>query len=112
MDWKQGEAGEPHRQLRLSMHGEGDRRCELPEAESQDTQTTKGDIMRTLDELLEKHPAPWTSLAGIAFDATHSIVPTTSGVSNIEMTNLLVASVNRIHEMRGEMDALKADNDS
>lgn len=58
----------------------------------------------TLDELLEKHPAPWkeprsqygiTGGDNITFYPPHDCSP------------LLIQAVNRIHEMRGEMDELR-----
>lgn len=60
----------------------------------------------TLDELLEKHPAPWTFDAGsdVYRDANRK------QLFGIFVSAALMDSVNRIHEMRGEMDAIKAEN--
>jgi hypothetical protein len=53
----------------------------------------------TLDELLEKHPAPWTwDIDNGTIDASGVDVL----VSKLELK--LVDFVNRIHEMRGEME--------
>ena len=59
----------------------------------------------TLDELLEKHPAPWVR------DSSGSRRSATGHCIFVDDGSFFDAAVNRIHEMRGEMDALKAENE-